>query len=435
VGDLTEAPGFVDTKGLRGNNFGKAGGVVACRVVDEDAALAQKFATLLPQLDERQRRLLLAAEARGLGRGGITRVARAAGVSRPTIARGLAELDQPPVPGRVRQPGGGRRQRRERDPALLAALEALVEPDTRGDPQSPLRWTCKSTRQLAAALTQQGHAVSEWTVRRLLHEADYSLQAPVKTLEGTSHPDRDAQFRYLNDQLKAFLAQGLPVVSVDAKKKELVGAFKNGGREWQPAGQPERVNVHDFPDPALGKAIPYGIYDVGRNAGWVAVGQDHDTAGFAVASLRRWWEAVGRPTYPEADRLLISADGGGSNGYRLRLWKVELQHFADLTGLRVTVCHLPPGTSKWNKIEHRLFAHISLNWRGRPLVSHEVVVNLIGATTTQAGLQVRAELDPGVYPTKLKVSDEQLAAVRLTAHPFHGEWNYTIAPSTGSTGT
>jgi hypothetical protein len=402
--------------------------------MDEDAALAQKFATLLPQLDERQRRLLLAAEARGLGRGGITRVARAAGVSRPTITRGLAELDQPAPPGRVRQPGGGRRQRRERDPALLAALEALVEPDTRGDPQSPLRWTCKSTRQLAAALTQQGHAVSEWTVRRLLHEADYSLQAPVKTLEGAGHPDRDAQFRYLNDQIKAYLACGLPVVSVDTKKKELVGAFKHGGREWQPVGQPERVNVHDFPDPALGKAIPYGIYDVGRNAGWVTVGQDHDTAGFAVASLRRWWEAVGRPTYPGAARLLISADGGGSNGYRVRLWKVELQHFADLTGLRVTVCHLPPGTSKWNKIEHRLFAHISLNWRGRPLVSHEVVVNLIGATTTQAGLQVRAELDQGVYPTKIKVSDEELAAVRLTPHPFHGEWNYTIAPSTGNTG-
>jgi transposase len=402
--------------------------------MEEDAALAQKFATLLPQLDERQRRLLLAAEARALGRGGITRVARAAGVSRPTITRGLAELDQPAAPGRVRRPGGGRHRQRERDPALLAALEALVEPDTRGDPQSPLRWTCKSTRQLAAALTQQGHAVSEWTVRRLLHEADYSLQAPAKTLEGAGHPDRDAQFRYLNDQIKAFLAQGLPVVSVDTKKKELVGAFKHGGREWQPVGQPERVNVHDFPDPALGKAIPYGIYDVGRNAGWVTVGQDHDTAGFAVASLRRWWEAVGRPTYPGADRLLISADGGGSNGYRVRLWKVELQHFADLTGLRVTVCHLPPGTSKWNKIEHRLFAHISLNWRGRPLVSHEVVVNLIGATTTRTGLWGRAELDQGAYPTKIKVSDEQLAAVRLAPHPFHGEWDYTIAPSTGSTG-
>ena len=400
--------------------------------MDEEAGLAQKFATLLPQLDERQRRLLLAAEARALGRGGVTRVARAAGVSRPTIERGLAELDQPAPPGRVRQPGGGRRRRRERDPALLAALEALVEPDARGDPTSPLRWTCKSTRQLAAALTQQGHALSEWTVRRLLHEAGYSLQAPTKTREGASHPDRDAQFRYLNDQIKAFLAQGLPVVSVDTKKKELVGAFKNGGREWQPKGEPERVNVHDFPDPALGKAIPYGIYDVGRNAGWVTVGQDHDTASFAVASLRRRWEAVGRPAYPDADRLLISADGGGSNGYRLRWWEVELQHFADLADLRVTVCHLPPGTSKWNKIEHRLFAHLSLNWRGRPLVSHEVIVNLIGATTTQTGLRVRAELDQGLYPTKVKVSDEQLAAVRLSPHPFHGEWNDTIAPSSAT---
>jgi transposase len=396
--------------------------------MDEDAVLVQKYATLLPQLDERQRRLLLAAEARALGRGGISRVARAAGVSRPTIQRGLVELDQPAPAARVRRPGGGRRRQRERDPALLAALEALVEPDTRGDPLSPLRWTCKSTRHLATTLTRQGHTVSEWTVRQLLHEAGYSLQAPTKTREGASHPDRDAQFRYLNEQIKAFLAQGLPVVSVDAKKKELVGAFKNGGREWQPQGQPERVNVHDFPDPALGKAIPYGIYDVGRNTGWVAVGQDHDTASFAVASLRRWWETVGQPAYPRAERLLISADGGGSNGYRLRLWKVELQRLADLAGLSVTVCHLPPGTSKWNKIEHRLFAHISLNWRGRPLVSHEVIVNLIGATTTRAGLRVQAERDQGVYPTQVKVSDGELAAGRLMPHPFHGEWNYTIAP-------
>lgn len=403
--------------------------------MDEDAALVQKMATLLPQLDERQRRLLLGAEARALGRGGVTRVARAAGVSRPTVERGLAELDRPASAGRVRQPGGGRHPQEERDPALLAALEALVEPDTRGDPMSPLRWTCKSTRQLADTLTRHGHAVSAWTVRRLLHEADYRLQAPAKTLEGASHPDRDAQFRYLNEQSKAFLGQGQPVVSVDAKKKELVGAFKNGGQEWRPSGQPERVNIHDFPDPALGKAIPYGIYDVGRNTGWVTVGQDHDTASFAVASLRRWWAAVGRPAYPGADRLLISADSGGSNGYRLRLWKVELQHFADRTGLSVTVCHLPPGTSKWNKIEHRLFAQISLNWRGRPLVSHEVIVNLIGATTTQPGLRVRAELDQGTYPTKIQVSDEALAAVRLTPHRFHGEWNYTIAPGTVATET
>jgi DDE family transposase len=291
-----------------------------------------------------------------------------------------------------------------------------------------LRWTCKSTRQLAAALAEHGHHVSHQTVAALLRAADYSLQAPVKTLEGRQHPDRDAQFRYLNDQTKAFLAQGWPVVSVDTKKKELVGSFTNGGREWQPQGQPERVNVHDFPDPALGKAIPYGIYEVGRNAGWVSVGRDHDTASFAVASLRRWWQVVGQAAYPQVQHLLICADGGGSNGSRLRLWKAELQRFATATGLQVTVCHLPPGTSKWNKIEHRLFAHISTNWRGRPLVSHEVIVELIGATTTATGLRVQAELDTGVYPTKLKVSDDEMAALHLTPHPFHGEWNYAIAP-------
>ena len=302
------------------------------------------------------------------------------------------------------------------------------EPDARGDPMSPLRWTCKSTRQLAEALRQSGHRVGRQTVSTLLHQAGYSLQAPAKQLEGTQHPDRDAQFRYLNEQVKAFLAGGQPVVSVDAKKKELVGAFQNGGREWQPQGEPERVNVHDFPDPHLGKAIPYGIYDVGRNTGWVTVGQDHDTASFAVASLRRWWQVAGAEAYQRAERLLICADSGGSNGYRVRLWKLELQRFADQSGLAVTVCHLPPGTSKWNKIEHRLFAYISMNWRGRPLVSHEVIVELIGATSTQAGLRVRAELDPGEYPTKVKVSDEELASLRITPHAFHGEWNYTLAP-------
>jgi len=281
---------------------------------------------------------------------------------------------------------------------------------------------------LAEALKGRGHPVRHQLVAALLRTAGYSLQAPVKTLEGTHHPDRDAQFRYLNDQITLFLRRQLPVISVDTKKKELVGAFKNGGREWQPKGQSEPVNVHDFPDPAIGKAIPYGIYDIGRNAGWVTVGQDHDTASFAVASLRRWWDVVGQPTYPGADQLLICADSGGSNGYRVRLWKVELQQFVDSTGLQVTVCHLPPGTSKWNKIEHRLFAHISMNWRGRPLVSHEVVVALIGATTTRTGLQVEAELDSGHYPTKIKVSDDELAALHITPHAFHGEWNYTIAP-------
>ncbi len=398
-------------------------------MIDEDVRLTEKLAALLPHLNERQRRMLLAAEARALGHGGIARVARAAGVSRPTIHKGLAELDQPGSTERVRWPGGGRRRCADRDPALLAALEALVDPDTRGDPMSPLRWTGKSTRQLAAALTAQGHPVSASVVRGLLHEADYSLQAPAKVAEGGHHPDRDAQFRYLNDHLKLFLEHGWPVISVDTKKKELVGRYKNGGREWQPQGEPEPVRDHDFPDPVLGKAIPYGIYDVGRNAGWVTVGQDHDTASFAVASLLRWWEVVGRPAYPQATRLLISADGGGSNGYRLRLWKVELQRFATTTGLTVTVCHLPPGTSKWHKIEHRLVAHISLNWRGRPLVSHEVIVKLIGATTTRTGLTVQAERDLGTYPTKVQVSDEELAAVQLTPHAFHGEWNYTIAPA------
>ena len=394
-----------------------------------EQGLADKLATVLPHLNERQRRVLLAAEARARGYGGVTQVARAAGVSRQTVHTALRELDQPDLATRrVRRPGGGRKAAATHDPALLTDLEALVDPDTRGDPMSPLRWTCKSTRQLAATLAARGHRVSHQTVAALLRAADYSLQAPVKTLEGTQHPDRDAQFRHLNDQTKAFLARGWPVVSVDTKKKELVGPYKNGGREWQPTGQPERVNVHDFPDPAVGKAIPYGIYEVGRNAGWVSVGRDHDTAAFAVASLRRWWQVVGQIAYPQADHLLICADGGGSNGYRLRLWKVELQRWVTESGLAVTVCHLPPGTSKWNKIEHRLFAQISTNRRGRPLVSHEVIVDLIGATTTTTGLRVQAELDPGVYPTKIKVSDEEMAALHLTPHPFHGEWNYSIAP-------
>ena len=397
--------------------------------MDAERELKEKVAALLPYLNERQRRLFLAVEARALGHGGVARVARAAGVSRPTIQQGLRELTGSDVPTeRVRREGGGRKSLAEHDPALLTDLEALVDPDTRGDPMSPLRWTCKSTRQLAGALQERGHRVGYRTVAALLDQAGYSLQAAAKTLEVTQHPDRDAQFRYLNDQVKAFLAAGQPVVSVDAKKKELVGPFKNGGREWQPQGQPERVNVHDFPDKHVGKAIPYGVYDVGRNAGWVTVGRDHDTATFAVASLRRWWQVVGPDAYHGADRLLVCADGGGSNGYRVRLWKVELQQFADASGLAVTVCHLPPGTSKWNKIEHRLFAHISMNWRGRSLVSHEVIVELIGATTTAGGLRVQAELDPGAYPTKVKVSDAELARVHLTPHAFHGEWNYTVTP-------
>jgi len=397
--------------------------------VDADWDLKEKVAALLPYLNERQRRLFLAVEARALGHGGVVRVARAAGVSRPTIQQGLRELTgSVALPERVRRVGGGRKSLAERNPALLPDLEALVDPDTRGDPMSPLRWTCKRTRQLAGALQERGHRVGYRTVAALLDQAGYSLEAATKTLKGNQHPDRDAQFHYLNDQVKAFLEAGQPVVSVDAKKKELVGPFKNGGREWQPQGQPEPVNVHDFPDKQVGKAIPSGVYDVGRNAGWVTVGRDPDTAAFAVASLRRWWQAVGMGAYQGAERLLICADGGGSNGYRVRLWKVELQQFADASGLAVTVCHRPPGTRKWNKLEHRLFAHSSMNWRGRPLVSHEIIVDLIGATTTASGLQVQAELDPGAYPTKVKVSDDELATVQLTPHAFHGEWNYTVTP-------
>ncbi len=398
--------------------------------MDENHLLAQKFATILPHLNEKQRRLLLAAEAQALGYGGITQVAQAAGLSRATIHKALQELAAPtPLTERVRRRGGGRKSALSQDPTLVADLEALLDPATRGDPMSPLRWTCKSIRQLTAALNQQGHAVSEYVVRHLLYTAGYSLQANAKTREGHQHADRDEQFQYLNAQVKAFLDRGLPVLSVDAKKKELVGAFKNGGREWQPQGAPEQVQVHDFPAKDGGKAIPYGIYDVGRNSGWVSVGQDHDTASFAVASLRRWWEAVGRQVYPQGERLLICADGDGSNSYRLRLWKVELQNFANATGLVLTVCHLPPGTSKWNKIEHRLFAYISMNWRGRPLVSHEVIVELIGATSNREGLQVQAERDTASYPTGVKVTDEQLAALEIRTHPFHGEWNYTIIPT------
>jgi len=394
----------------------------------DEEILAEKFAVVLPHLDERQRRILLAAEARALGRGGVSLVARAAGVSRQTIHTALKELDAPPAPagGRVRRPGGGRKRLAERDPGLADALDALVEPTSRGDPESPLRWTTKSTRNLADTLTEGGHPASHTLVAGLLREQGYSLQATRKTLEGAQHPDRDAQFRYINDTARGDLDQGLPVVSVDTKKKELVGHFANKGRERQPTGAPVEVNVHDFPDPQLGKAVPYGVYDLGANSGWVNVGTDHDTAAFAVATLRRWWERVGQVAYPAATRLLVTADAGGSNGYRLRLWKVELARLAAETGLAVTVCHLPPGTSKWNRIEHRLFSHISTNWRGRPLVSHEVIVDLIGATTTRTGLTVHAELDRRSYPKGVKVADAALAAVPLSRHEFHGEWNYTI---------
>lgn len=397
--------------------------------MDSGAGVAERFAAISPHLNERQRRLWAGAEARALGRGGITLVSRATGLSRPTLHKALSELKSPPLAeGRVRRKGGGRKPLRERDPELEAALDALVDPDSRGDPMSPLRWTCKSTGQLALALTRGGHPVSADTVGTMLKEAGYRLQANLKTKEGSQHPDRDAQFRYLNEQAREFRDAGLPVVSVDAKKKELIGEFKNVGREWEPKGHPVEVRVHDFLLSELGKAIPYGIYDLERNVGWINVGQDHETAAFAVESLRRWWQGDGVFAYPEADRLLICADGGGSNGYRVRLWKYELSKMAGETGLAITVCHLPPGTSKWNKIEHRLFSHISMNWRGRPLTSHQVVVELIGATTTKQGLRVHAERDTGIYPKDVTVSDASMSEIDLQAHAWHGEWNYTIRP-------
>ena len=387
-----------------------------------------KFAQVFPHLDERQRRIVAAVEARSLGRGGITRVAEATGMSRSTVTAAVKELEAGlVVTDRVRRPGGGAKSITEKYPTLEGALKALVDPETRGDPESALLYTLKSTRQLAAELQAQGYEVSHEMVAQLLRRLRYSLQANAKTREGSSHVDRDAQFRYINDQVAAYSASEDPVISVDAKKKELVGNFKNPGREWQPVGEPEEVSVYDFPDKAVGKAIPYGVDDVGANEGWVSVGGDHDTAAFAVETIRRWYRCVGQPTYPGASRLLICADGGGSNASRSRLWKTELAGLVAETGLEITVCHLPPGTSKWNKIEHRLFSHISMNWRGRPLVSHEVAVELIGATTTRTGLKVRAERDLGLYPTRIKVSDEDLAAVPLHKHAFHGEWNYTIA--------
>lgn len=400
---------------------------------DREGEVSRKFALLAPVLDERQRRLWMAVEAGEAGHGGITLVARATGAARSTVTRGVDELDSGATDsGRIRRAGAGRKRAEAANPALAAALERLVDPDTRGDPESPLRWTIKSTRQLSAALAGQGHAASEWLVRRLLHEAGYSLQATAKQLEGAQHPDRDTQFRYLDDRVREHQAAEQPVISVDTKKKELVGQYKNAGCRWQPAGRPEPVNTPDFPDKDLGKAIPYGVYDLAADAGWVSVGADHDTAAFAVATVRRWWQSVGADCYPHAQRLLITADAGGSNGYRPRLWKTELAAFAAETGLAITVCHFPPGTSKWNKIEHRLFSHISSNWRGETLTSHEVVVNLIAATTTRTGLTVHAELDHGEYPKGIKVSDKQireLEARAITRHDWHGEWNYTVTGS------
>lgn len=395
--------------------------------------IRRKYRVVAPELDERRRRQWAAAEAREVGWGGVSVVARATGLSRPTILAGVRELALPAsqravAAQRVRRPGGGRRAVTATDPTLLAALMALIEPTTRGHPESPLRWTCKSTATLADELTRQDHPVSDRTVATLLKDAGYSLQANRKTREGASHPDRDAQFGYLNACVVACHRRGQPAISVDTKKKELVGDFKNGGRAWRPHGQPVAVRVHDFLDKRLGKAIPYGVYDLLNNQGWVSVGIDHDTAEFAVNSIRLWWQRMGRHRFPRARRLLITADSGGSNGPRSRLWKRCLQALADELRLTLSVCHFPPGTSKWNKIEHRLFSVISQNWRGQPLISRQAIVNLIAATTTRTGLLVKAALDPHSYHLAIKVTDEELARVRLTPHAFHGDWNYTIAP-------
>jgi Rhodopirellula transposase DDE domain len=395
-------------------------------------SLAAMFGEIFPHLDERQRRLLMGAQARALGHGGIRLVAGAAGVREATVSLGAGELEAGAEPlGRARRPGGGARRARDKDPGLVPALLALVEPQERGDPESPLRWTVKSTRKLAAELTRQGHRIGADTVADLLREEGFSLQANVKTTEGKQHPDRDAQFRYIAAQASEHIAAGQPVISVDSKKRENVGPFARAGRDWRPRGEPVRVRDHDFPDERLGSVIPYGIYDLAANTGWVNVGTDHNTAAFAAGSIRRWWNEAGKDDYPGARRLLITADAGGSNGYRTRTWKAALAALAEETGLEITCCHFPPGTSKWNKIEHRLFAHITMNWRGRPLTSHAVVLNSIAATTTAAGLKVTAALDQGRYPTGIKVTGEQMEDLRqryLTPHGFHGAWNYTMHP-------
>jgi transposase len=402
-----------------------------CILVQMDlGGITRRFAAVRDALDERSRRLIAAAESQAIGRGGISAVSTATGMSRQGIRQGLRELKQPSawVPGRVRRPGGGRKKAVDRDPSLKSELEELLESTTRGDPDSPLRWTCKSVRKLTAELEAMGHRISHQVVADLLHELGYSLQANRKTKEGASHPDRNAQFEHLNGKVKWHLGRQEPVISVDTKKKELIGDFKNGGQELRPRSNPERVRVHDFLIPELGRANPYGIYDIGRNVGWVSVGVDHDTAAFAVESIRRWWRSMGRKVYPQARRLLITADSGGSNGSRVRLWKLELQRLADETGLRIAVCHFPPGTSKWNKIEHRLFSFISQNWRGKPLISLQVIVSLIAATTTATGLKVHSEIDSRTYPQGIKVSDKEMALVNLRPDKFHGDWNYEIRP-------
>jgi hypothetical protein len=407
--------------------------------VQAESAIRQRWDVLRGVLDERQRRLLVGVEARVLGRGGISAVAAATGVSRGTVTSGLGEIEaltasaaaaaaDAPRVARMRRPGAGRKKLADKDPTLVPELLALVNPLTRGDPQSPLRWSCKSLRVLAAELRSGGHVVSHVVVGRLLKAQGYSLQGNAKVIEGNQSPDRDAQFEHINATVSAALAAGQPAISVDTKKKELVGQFKNGGREWQKSGQPTEVKVHDFIDPELGRANPYGVYDLGADAGWVSVGTDHDTAAFAVQTIRRWWLSMGRGRYPEARELTITADGGGSNGHRVRLWKLELSRLAQETGLTIRVCHFPPGTSKWNKIEHRLFSFITMNWRGRPLVSHEVIVSLIAGTRTRSGLSVQAEIDANAYPKGVVVSDAEFAAIKIERNDFHGDWNYCIRP-------
>ena len=404
--------------------------------MNQDDIIRGKYQMLAPELNERTLRLFAAAEAKYLGRGGISVVARAIEVSRNRISRGLRDLEAEKKlePNRIRKPGGGRKKRVEEDPKLKENLEQLISPYTRGDPESPLRWTCKSVRKLAAELSRKGHQVSHSSVASLLRGMNYSLQANRKTMEGKQHPDRDAQFNYINRKARGQQKRNQPVISVDTKKKELVGDFKNAGREWYLQGKPERVRVHDFMIKELGKVAPYGVYDLTRNNGWVSVGIDHDTAAFAVATIRQWWRKMGRPAYSKASRLLITADGGGSNGARNRLWKVELQKMANRTGLTITVCHFPPGTSKWNKIEHRMFSFITKNWRGKPLADRATIVNLIGSTKTDEGLKIRCELDTNNYPKGIKVSDAQMEKVKLKKHDFHGDWNYTIYPRKSTEG-
>ena len=395
-------------------------------------ALRSKYKTLALTLDERSLRLCAAEDAKMLGYGGISLVAKASGLSRTTLHAGLAEVAAGTVgeltAGRIRHGGGGRKRSQEKDATLLADLDRLLDPATRGDPMSPLRWTCKSTPRLAAELQAQGHTVSQATIWRLLDELEYSMQSNRKTREGTGHADRNAQFEFINGAAKDFLARGWPVISVDTKKKELVGPFKNGGREWEKKGRPQEVNMHDFPDKKLGKISPYGVYDVGRNEGWMSVGLTHDTAEFAVASIRRWWQRMGRRAYPGAQELLITADGGGSNGSRVRLWKIALHKLAQELGMRLNVRHFPPGTSKWNKIEHRMFCHVTANWRAHPLTDYVTIIKLISNTSTSQGLSIQAEIDPATYETGKEVSDEDLAAIKIQRCDFHGDWNYSLNP-------